>query len=132
MVDVDAIRPAPAEPTSGRRSWARHRTPLIVLITASTLLMGSVAAVAATSIASARQRAAQAATVTADQSRLMAHKWLDANRSGQSAQAPDSYPGYYTMETMTSGKITGMLSVNATTGAVWYHSWHGRFIARED
>jgi hypothetical protein len=74
----------------------------------------------------------QAATVAADQSRSIAQQWLDANRTGQSAQAPDSYPGYYTMETTTSGKITGMLSVNATTGAVWYHSWHGRFVARED
>jgi len=26
----------------------------------------------------------------------------------------------------------GMLSVNATTGAVWYHTWHGTFIAKED
>jgi len=60
MTDVDAMRPAPAAPTSGRRTWARHRTPLIVLITAATLLVGSVAAVA--SIASARQRAAQAGT----------------------------------------------------------------------
>jgi hypothetical protein len=25
-----------------------------------------------------------------------------------------------------------MLSVNATTGAVWYHTWHGTFIAKED
>jgi hypothetical protein len=274
MTDVDTSRPAPPPPTSGRRTWTRGRTPLIVLITASALLVGSVTAVAAsggfsrgsaagaprshammgsggvasrsgmtngspaaaargsawlagngtavTSIASARGRAAQAATnlnlhpgeviwfdngfyvelkdasdgsatevivdpqtgavstepgpammwntrysmmrgtagmmggsagmmggsagmmgggaapsgqaatVTADQSRSIAQQWLDANRSGQSAQAPDSYPGYYTMETTTSGKITGMLSVNATTGAVWYHSWHGRFIARED
>ena len=74
----------------------------------------------------------QDVTVTADQSRSIARQWLDANRSGQSAQAPDAYPGYYTMETTASGKITGMLSVNASTGAVWYHSWHGRFIARED
>jgi hypothetical protein len=22
-----------------------------------------------------------------------------------------------------------MLSVNATTGAVWYHGWHGAFVA---
>jgi hypothetical protein len=72
------------------------------------------------------------AAVTADQARSIAQQWLDTNRSGQSAQTPDSYPGYYTMETATSGKITGMLSVNADTGAVWYHTWHGQFIARED
>ena len=258
--DVDTAPPAPPPTASGRRLRARPRVPVIVLIGASTLLVGSVAAVAAiggtsrgsapagpwshammsggissrsgmmngspasaamgpvwlagdgtavTSIASARQRAAQVATnlnlhpgeviwfdngfyvelkdaagrsatevivdpqtgavtgepgpammwntrygmmrgtagmmrgggaarsgqdatVTADESRSIAQQWLDANRSGQSAQAPDAYPGYYTMETTASGKITGMLSVNASTGAVWYHSWHGRFIARED
>jgi hypothetical protein len=27
------------------------------------------------------------------------------------------------------GTIDGMLPVNATTGQVWYHTWHGRFIA---
>jgi hypothetical protein len=274
MSDVDTTRAVPPPTAPGRRTWARHRTPLIVLITASTLLVGSVTAVAATggfsrsstgaapwsqgmmgggitsrsgmmngspasaamgpvllagdgtavtSVAAARQRAAhaatnvnlhpgeviwfdngfyvelkdasgqsatevivdprtgavttepgpammwntrygmmrgtgammgggpgmmgggpgmmggggaassgQTATVTADQSRSIAQQWLDANRSGQSAQTPDSYPGYYTMETTTSGKITGMLAVNATTGAVWYHNWHGHFIVRED
>jgi hypothetical protein len=28
------------------------------------------------------------------------------------------------------GKITGMISVNASTGAVWPHWWHGAFIAK--
>ncbi|MEU2980907.1 hypothetical protein [Streptomyces hirsutus] len=25
-------------------------------------------------------------------------------------------------------RIVGMLSVNATSGDVWYHAWHGRFL----
>jgi hypothetical protein len=25
-----------------------------------------------------------------------------------------------------------MLSINATTGAVWYHGWHGRFLAERE
>jgi hypothetical protein len=25
--------------------------------------------------------------------------------------------------------VTGMLSVNAATGAVWSHWWHGRFLS---
>jgi len=25
--------------------------------------------------------------------------------------------------------VAGMLSVNAYTGAVWYHWWHGRFLS---
>ena len=42
----------------------------------------------------------------------------------------DAFPGYYTLETLKGGKITGMISVNATTGAVWPHWWHGPFIAK--
>jgi hypothetical protein len=30
---------------------------------------------------------------------------------------------------MLNGKINGMLSVNAASGQVWYHSWHGTYIA---
>jgi hypothetical protein len=63
----------------------------------------------------------------------IATDWLGTNLAGRIAQPPDSYPGYYTSETTTSnGTINGMLSVNSTTGRVWYHSWHGRFIAKED
>ena len=42
----------------------------------------------------------------------------------------DAFPGYYTLETLKAGKITGMISVNASTGAVWPHWWHGAFIAK--
>jgi len=77
--------------------------------------------------------ASAVATVSAGQARQIATAWLAANLPGRLAQPPDSYPGYYTMETTTAGGIVnGMLSVNATTGQVWYHSWHGRFIAKDD
>jgi hypothetical protein len=42
---------------------------------------------------------------------------------------PVAFPGYYTLHTLDAGKISGMLSVNAATGAVWYHTWHGAYIA---
>ena len=32
---------------------------------------------------------------------------------------------YYTLHSERDGKVVGMLSVNASTGAVWYHWWHG-------
>jgi hypothetical protein len=34
--------------------------------------------------------------------------------------------------TANTGLVNGMVSVNASTGQVWWHSWHGRFIAQED
>jgi hypothetical protein len=62
----------------------------------------------------------------------LANEWLAREGSGQTAAQPDALPGYYTFHILKDGKITGMLSVNERTGAVWYHWWHGRFIAMEE
>ncbi len=73
------------------------------------------------------------ATVSADQARRIADGWLRTNLPDQSTLADvKACPGYYTIDTETTGTMVGMLSVNATTGAVWYHTWHGTFIAEED
>ncbi|WP_328835190.1 hypothetical protein [Streptomyces europaeiscabiei] len=58
--------------------------------------------------------------------------WLRQRDSDLTVGAAEAYPGYYTLHTLRSGKITGMLSVNASTGAVWDHSWHGRYIATSE
>lgn len=61
----------------------------------------------------------------------LVQRWLDANEPGVKVETGgDAFPGYYTLETLKGGKITGMISVNATTGAVWPHWWHGAFIAK--
>lgn len=60
----------------------------------------------------------------------VADKWLAKARPGESAEKDGrSYPGYFTMDITRSGKTAGMLSVNASTGAVWYHGWHGHFLS---
>lgn len=69
-----------------------------------------------------------AATVSDEQARAIADQWLQANRPGENAGDADAFPGYYTLHTLRGDQVAGMLSVNATTGAVWYHNWHGRFI----
>jgi hypothetical protein len=68
-------------------------------------------------------------TVSADQAVQVAQQWLDQNQPGSGTEAPDSFPGYYTLHITRDGAITGMLSVNAYTGQVWYHTWHGAFVA---
>jgi hypothetical protein len=73
-----------------------------------------------------------ASRVSAEQARGLAETWLAANRPGRNAEPTDSYPGYYTLEFTRDGTVDGMLSIDAATGQVWYHSWHGRFLARED
>ncbi len=62
---------------------------------------------------------------------LLAQRWLDGNESGVKVESGgDAFPGYYTLETLNGPKITGMISVNSTTGAVWPHWWHGAFVAK--
>ena len=40
----------------------------------------------------------------------------------------EAFPGYFTFDVEADGKPVSMLSVNASTGPVWYHTWHGAFI----
>jgi hypothetical protein len=71
--------------------------------------------------------------VTADQALQATQTYLDKAYPGvQSGVKADEYPGYYTVDVQTQGKLSGMLSVNGFTGQVWYHTWHGQFIEMAD
>jgi hypothetical protein len=60
----------------------------------------------------------------------LAQKYLDTVRLGSTAnEEADAFYGYYTLHVLTGSKVTGMLSVNGYTGQVWYHTWHGAFVA---
>lgn len=74
----------------------------------------------------------QPPTVTADQARQLAQQWLDTSQAGSTTEAPDAFPGYYTVHIVKDGQITGMLSVNAYSGQVWYHTWHGQFVGMSE
>ena len=71
-------------------------------------------------------------TLTGEQARATAQRWLDQYQPGSATEAPDAFAGYYTVHTLKDGKISGMLSVNAATGQVWYHAWHGAFVASRE
>jgi hypothetical protein len=43
-----------------------------------------------------------------------------------------AFPGYYTFDFGRDHAVEGMLSVNATTGDVWVHTWHGPALAGHD
>ena len=66
--------------------------------------------------------------VSAQQAQAIAQSWLDANAAGSTAEAPDVFYGFYTVDYSRAGKLAGMLSVNGYSGQVWYHSWHGGFV----
>jgi hypothetical protein len=64
-----------------------------------------------------------------DEAQDVAQRWLNVNLPGRTAGEPDPFYGYYTLHFLNDGEIEGMLSVHGSSGDVWYHSWHGDFIA---
>jgi hypothetical protein len=71
-------------------------------------------------------------TITADQAAQIAQQWLDQGQPGSTVEPPDAFYGYYTVHTVWDGTVSGMLSVSGYTGQVWYHTWHGPFIAMRE
>jgi hypothetical protein len=68
-------------------------------------------------------------SVTADQARQIAQRYLDTYQPGaQADQKPDPFYGYYTIDTLRDDKPVGMLSVNGYSGQVFVHTWHGDFV----
>jgi hypothetical protein len=93
----------------------------------STGMMGGSAAASGTSTTGP----SPTTSVSLADAHTLAQRWLDSNEPGVTVETGgDAFPGYYTLETLKGGKITGMMSVNASTGAVWPHWWHGAFIAK--
>lgn len=57
----------------------------------------------------------------------LAETFLAAYLPGATIQESTTFPGYYTFD-FGRGTTEGMLSVNAYTGDVWVHTWHGQYI----
>jgi hypothetical protein len=68
-------------------------------------------------------------TLSPEEAGAAAQRWLDANMPGRTAGEADPFYGYYTFHFLKDGEIEGMLSVHGSSGEVWYHSWHGNFLA---
>ncbi len=68
-------------------------------------------------------------SVSAQEAKTTAARWLAREGSGLRAGTADAFPGYYTLHVLKGDRVAGMLSVNVYTGAVWYHWWHGRFLS---
>ena len=60
-------------------------------------------------------------------------EYLDRVRGhGPYDLAADEFYGYYTLDVKKDGMVLGMISVNAFSGQVWYHTWHGGFIGMQE
>jgi hypothetical protein len=75
----------------------------------------------------------QGRAVSAAEAISIADRYLARARPGERAEhEAQRFPGYFTIDTTREGKIAGMVSVNASTGAVWYHGWHGSFLKERE
>jgi hypothetical protein len=66
--------------------------------------------------------------VTAAQATIDAQQYLNTYVAGSTTGDVTAFHGYYTIEVLTNGTTSGMLSINGYTGLVWVHTWHGTFI----
>lgn len=57
----------------------------------------------------------------------LAETFLSGYLPGSGVVGSSSFPGYYTFDFGRS-EVEGMLSVNAETGDVWVHTWHGFYL----
>jgi hypothetical protein len=70
-----------------------------------------------------------ASALTEAEAREKAVAYLEQAYPGQTLSATaEAFPGYFTFDVETDGAPVGMLSVNISTGQVWYHTWHGAFV----
>jgi hypothetical protein len=68
-------------------------------------------------------------SITAEEAVNKAQEYLEAYLPGKTAdETADVFPSYYTLHIREDGEVFGMLSVNAYTGQVFLHHWHGEFI----
>jgi hypothetical protein len=70
--------------------------------------------------------------ITRDRARQIVQTWLNQAFPGAKAEAGMPFYGYFTFDFERNGKVIGMASVNAYTGQVWYHHWHGTFIREKE
>ena len=67
-------------------------------------------------------------TYDADGAKTRAETFLASYLPGATIQEEAmTFPGYYTLD-FGRGQTEGMLSVNAYTGDIWVHTWHGQYI----
>nr|BAL58467.1 hypothetical conserved protein [Candidatus Acetothermum autotrophicum] len=69
-------------------------------------------------------------TVTAERAKELAQKFLNVFLPGTTVDTEvDTFYGFYDLFVLKDGKIVGELSVDGRLGSVWYHTWHGPFVA---
>jgi len=71
-------------------------------------------------------------SITIQRARQIASQYLATALPGTTPDEGTAFYGYFTFDVERDGKPFGMLSVNAYTGQVWYHTWHGTFVQEKE
>jgi hypothetical protein len=72
------------------------------------------------------------APIAVDEAREVAARYLGRTPPGAAPDDGTAFYGYFTFDVERDGRPVGMLSVNAFTGGVWYHTWHGTFVSERE
>ncbi len=67
-------------------------------------------------------------TVSAEKAGQIAQDYLDQSQDGEQAGEAEPFYGYYTLDILKDGKVTGMLSVNGFSGQIFEHDWYGTLL----
>lgn len=69
--------------------------------------------------------------ITADEAKKLAQQWLDTSRTTVKYELKVvELPGYFSVQLLDGGKLSGLMAVNAYTSQVWYRGGRGgRFAA---
>ena len=73
-----------------------------------------------------------ASAIAEAQAKRSADQFLSGYLPGATAGNGDAFYGYYHFDVLRGRRQVGMLSVNAQSGQVWYHTWHGEFLDKRE
>jgi hypothetical protein len=72
-------------------------------------------------------------TITADQAKNLVQQWLDRSRDRTAYELKvTELPGYFSVQLLDGGKLSGLAAVNAYTSQVWYRGGRGGRFAVTD
>ncbi len=71
-------------------------------------------------------------TLSRERARTIAQEFLQRADPGAEPDHGTEFYGYFTFDVERAGRVLGMLSVNAHTGQVWVHTWHGAFVGEKE
>ena len=81
----------------------------------------------------ARSGAVRANVIDKEEAKKIASEYVERVRGkGPYTFSADEFYGYYTLDVKKGDMLLGMLSVNAFSGQVWYHTWHGGYIGMQE